>query len=115
MNPQTPASARTMSTEINLDNEGDGIHEGLLTLVVSLVEIIDDALEQEAVRRMQSGNLSDEEVERLGKQLKQLNEEIDRLKREEGIDESVDEFRGELDNLVADALTQLQHTANTDE
>jgi hypothetical protein len=27
----------------------------------------------------------------------------------------VDEFRGELDNLVADALTQLQHTANTDE
>jgi hypothetical protein len=27
----------------------------------------------------------------------------------------VDEFRGELDNLVADALTQLQHTASTNE
>lgn len=104
-----------MSTEIALDDEGDGVHEGLLTLVVSLVEVVDDALEQEAVRRMESGDLTDEEVERLGEQLKRLNEEIDRLKREEGIDESVDAFRGELGDLVADALTQLHRTTDEHE
>lgn len=104
-----------MSTEIALDGDGDGVHEGLLTLVVSLVEVVDDALEREAVRRMESGELTEEEVNRLGEQLKRLDEEIDRLKREEGIDESVDGFRGELDHLVADALTQLQRTTDSHE
>lgn len=93
------------------DGNGDGdeseVHKGLLTLVLSLVEILDDALEQEAVRRMESGDLTDEEIERLGAQLKQLDAEITRLKREEGVDEHVDEFRGELDGLLEDAIRRL--------
>ncbi len=96
---------------------GDGV-DSLDSLVdgdVELGEVVDDALEQEAVRRMESGDLTDEEVERLGEQLKRLNEEIDRLKREEGIDESVDAFRGELGDLVADALTQLHRTTDEHE
>lgn len=99
-----------MSTTLELDDDGEGVQKGLLTLVLSLVDIIDEALEKEAVRRMESGELTDEEVERLGAQLKQLSAEIERLKQQEGVDESVDEFRGQLDTLVADAVTNL-HTA----
>jgi hypothetical protein len=99
-----------MSTTLELDDDGEGVHKGLLTLVLSLVDIIDEALEKEAVRRMESGELTDEEVERLGAQLKQLSAEIERLKQQEGVDESVDEFRGQLDTLVADAITNL-HTS----
>ena len=96
-----------MSTTLELDDDGEGVQKGLLTLVLSLVDIIDEALEKEAVRRMESGELTDEEIERLGAQLKQLSAEIERLKQQEGVDESVDEFRGQLDTLVADAITDL--------
>lgn len=104
-----------MSTTLELDDDGEGVQKGLLTLVLSLVDILDDALEKEAVRRMESGELTDEEVERLGAQLKQLSAEIERLKRQEGVDESVDDFRGQLDTLVADAVTHLRESSTQHE
>lgn len=98
-----------MSATLDLDEDGEGLRKGLVTLVLALVEIIDDALEKEAIRRMDSGQLSTKEIERLGGQLKQLTEEIERLKNEEGVDENVSDLRGDLDELVNDALKQLQH------
>lgn len=104
-----------MSTTISLDDDGEGVRKGLVTLVLTLVELLDDALEQEAVRRMESGELSDEEVERLGQQLKQLTDEIEQLKQDEGVNDSVDALRGDLDALVDDALTQLVARENRSE
>jgi len=88
-----------------IDIDGDEARDGLMTLVVTVVELLVDAMEREAIRRMESGRLTDEEIERLGEQLATLEAEIERLKHDEGIDEPVDDLRGELDGLVEDMLT----------
>lgn len=99
-----------MSTQLELGNEGDDLRDGLVTLVLTLVEIIDEALEQEGVRRMESEQLSAEEIENLGTQLKQLNEEIEDLKQREGVEDNVSDLKGDLDSLVNDAVEQLRRS-----
>lgn len=99
-----------MSTQLELGNEGDDLRDGLVTLVLTLVEIIDEALEQEGVRRMESEQLSAEEIENLGTQLKQLNKEIEDLKQREGVEDNVSDLKGDLDSLVNDAVEQLRRS-----
>src|SRR5690606_27070923 len=62
---------------------------GVLSLVVTLVEVIQEALERQAVRRMEGGDLTVEELERLGDALLELDEAIEEIKADHGITESV--------------------------
>ncbi|SDR09448.1 gas vesicle protein K [Natronobacterium texcoconense] len=93
--------------------DGEDARQGLMTLVITVVEILIDALEREAVRRMESGNLEDEEIERLGSQLATIEAEIERLKQDEGIEDGVEDLRGDLDGLVNDAIQQLHDEPRT--
>ncbi|WP_129115138.1 gas vesicle protein GvpK [Halegenticoccus tardaugens] len=90
-----------------LDLDGDEASDGLMTLVVTVVELLLDALEREAVRRMESGSLTDDEIERLGSQLAAMEDELDRLKEEQDIGEGVDQLRGDLSSLVEDAVRRI--------
>lgn len=58
----------------------DDPESGLARLVLTLLEFIREVLEHQAVRRMESGSLSEEEVERLGVALLRLRERLDGLK-----------------------------------
>lgn len=53
---------------------------GLGQLVLTLLEFLREVLEHQAVRRMEAGGLSDEEVERLGLALMRLSGRMDEMK-----------------------------------
>jgi hypothetical protein len=57
------------------------VENGLAKLVLSIVELVRRLLEKQALRRMDGGNLSEEEIERLGSALMKLEEKMSELKR----------------------------------
>jgi hypothetical protein len=68
---------------INVDAEG--VEQGLAQLVLTLVEFLRQLLERQAVRRMEGGSLSDEEVERVGLALMKLEEKVHQLADQFGL------------------------------
>ena len=62
-----------------IDVDPDGVEQGLAKLVLTLVEFLRQLLERQAVRRMEGGSLSDEEVERMGLALMRLEEKVHAL------------------------------------
>ena len=93
----------------------NNLKSGLLGLVVALVEVIQEVLEREALRRMESGRLKEEEVDRLGVSLMELDEAIDRIKRENDIEEIVNKLRLELDKVVEDSLDLIANPESGEE
>jgi hypothetical protein len=83
------------------------LKQGVLGLVIALVEIVRDALKTQAVRRMEGGSLTDSECERLGATLMNLDSAIDQIKEEQGIVEAVQSVRDGLDEIVSDAMDKL--------
>lgn len=61
------------------------VENGLAKLVLSIVELVRKLLEKQALRRMDAGNLTDEEIERLGTALMKLEEKMAELKRTFGL------------------------------
>ena len=57
------------------------VENGLARLVLSIVELIRRLLEKQALRRMDNGTVSEEEIERLGNALMKLEEKMEELKR----------------------------------
>ena len=90
-----------------LDVNKDNLKQGVLGLVISLVEVIRDALKLQAMRRVESGRLSEEEIERLGEALMDLDVAIEEIKKEQGLIETVRSVRDGLDELVDDVLDRM--------
>ncbi len=93
--------------EIDIGDDEADAASGLLALVITVVEILAEAMEKEAIRRMESGALDPEEIERLGTQMQAIEEEIEAIKEREGIESDVDELRGELDDLLSDGIERV--------
>ena len=87
--------------------EEDNLKHAVLGLVIGLVEIIKDALKTQAFKRIESGKLTEAEIDRLGEALFELDEAIDRIKEENGVEECVRNVRKGLDDLVDDVLDRM--------
>jgi hypothetical protein len=59
---------------VNVDPEG--VEQGLAKLVLTLVEFLRQVLERQAIRRMDGGTLTDDEVERVGLALMRLEAKV---------------------------------------
>ncbi len=68
-----------------IDVNAEGVEQGLAQLVLTLVEFLRQLLERQAVRRMEGGTLSDEEVERVGLALMKLEEKVHQLADQFGL------------------------------
>ena len=84
-----------------LNADPEGLEKGLAQLVLTLVELLRELMERQALRRIEAGSLSDEEVERLGRTFMALKERMDELKDAFGLaDEDLNLNLGPLGNLL---------------
>ncbi|SKC72054.1 gas vesicle protein K [Krasilnikoviella flava] len=85
----------------------NNLKNGVLTLVVTLVEVIQEALEGQALRRIEGGDLTADEQERLGQALLDLDEALESIKADHGLGASVADLRRGLDDVVGDVVDRL--------
>lgn len=98
--------------QIDLGGEITERHEtdaasGLLALVTTIIELLVEAMEKEAIRRMESDVLNPEEIDRLGTQLLAIEDEIEAIKEREGINNDVGELRTELNDLLSKGIEKV--------
>jgi hypothetical protein len=97
--PSLPSIGRALPRRINADSEN--LERGLAQLVLTIVELLRQLMERQAVRRMDEGSLSDEQVERLGQTFMALSERMAELREEFGLDEEdLNLNLGPLGNLL---------------
>ncbi len=79
----------------------DSVGQGLGRLVLTLVELIRQLMERQALRRVEAGDLSDEKVEQLGLGLMRLEEAMTELREHFGLKpEDLNIDLGPLGNLL---------------
>ena len=89
----------TLGRRVNADREN--LEKGLAQLVLTLVELLRQLMERQALRRIDGGTLSAEEVERLGQTFMLLQERMEELKEEFGLeDEDLNLDLGPLGQLL---------------
>ena len=88
-----------LGRRINADREG--LEKGLAQLVLTLVELLRQLMERQALRRMEGGSLSADEVERLGETFMLLESRMEELKEAFGLeDEDLNLDLGPLGQLM---------------
>lgn len=84
-----------------IDANPENVDRGLAKLVLTLIELIRKLLEKQAMRRVEAGSLSEEEIERLGETLMKLENRMEELKQIFGLeDEDLNLNLGPLGDLM---------------
>ncbi len=105
-----PADLATFSAELRqaetvlarrVNTNPEDVERGLAKLVLTLIELLRQLMERQALRRMEGGSLSDEEIERLGQTFMKLEMRMDELKQLFGLaDEDLNLHLGPLGDLL---------------
>lgn len=79
----------------------ENVEKGLAKLVLTLIELIRKLMEKQAMRRVEAGSLTDEEIERVGETLMKLENKMKELKEIFGLkDEELNLNLGPLGDLL---------------
>jgi hypothetical protein len=62
-----------------IDIGGEKLRSGLAQLILTVIGLLRDLMEKQAIRRIEAGSLSDEEIERLGNTFMALKNELGKL------------------------------------
>jgi hypothetical protein len=68
-----------------VDADPEEVERGLVQLVLTLVELLRQLMERQAIRRMDAGGLDDEDIERLGRTLMLLDRRMTELREHFGL------------------------------
>ena len=84
-----------------IDANPKTVEKGLAKLVLTLIELIRKLLEKQAMRRVEAGSLSDEQIENVGETLMKLESKMEELKQIFGLkDEELNLNLGPLGDLM---------------
>ena len=73
----------SLSRRVNADPES--VERGLAQLVLTVVELLRQLMERQALRRIDGGGLTDEQVERLGRTFMELDKRMAELTQQFGL------------------------------
>ena len=76
--PELDGIGTALPRRINADPEQ--VEKGLAQLVLTLVELLRQLMERQALRRMENGTLTDEQIDRLGETFMKLEQRMRELK-----------------------------------
>ena len=63
-------------TGLRIDIDPDDVGRGFAQLVLALADVVRELLERQAIRRIDAGDLDDEQIERLGCALLRINDQL---------------------------------------
>lgn len=70
-----------------IEADPDDVARGLAQLVLTLIELLRQLMERQAVRRVEAGGLTDEQIDRLGEALMALEQRMEELKQDFGLED----------------------------
>lgn len=82
---ELPRLSDALTRRVNADPEG--VERGLAQLVLTIIELLRQLMERQALRRIDGGSLSDEQIERLGLTFMELDKRMGQLRDEFGLTE----------------------------
>lgn len=85
LQPQQLDNGKSSTNRLNLNQ--NNVKNGLGQLVLTLIKLLHELLERQAIRRIEAGSLSNEEIEKLGITLMNQAQEIENLRKEFGLKE----------------------------
>ncbi|NYD40391.1 gas vesicle protein GvpK [Nocardioides panaciterrulae] len=68
-----------------LETDAEGVERDLFKLVLTIVELVRQLMEKQALRRVEEGDLTDEQIEGLGTGLMHLEQAMEDLKSRFGL------------------------------
>jgi Gas vesicle protein K len=80
-----PRLEDALSRRVNADPES--LEKGLAQLVLTIVELLRQLMERQALRRIDAGSLTEDEEERLGRTFMELDRRMAELREQFGLDE----------------------------
>jgi len=69
-----------------IHSDPESVERGLVSLVLTLVELLRQLMERQAIRRVDRGGLTDEQIERIGTTLMLLEEKMTELREHFGLE-----------------------------
>lgn len=71
-----------------IDADPEKVERGLAQFVLTLIELLRQLMERQALRRIEQGTLDDDEIERLGQTFMLLADRMEQLRSEFGLDDA---------------------------
>lgn len=75
-----PREIKELKRPRKITIEGEKVRDGLAQLILTVIELLRELMEKQAIRRIEHGSLTEEQIENLGNTFMALKQEVEKLK-----------------------------------